>query len=80
MPRLAALILITLGLAVPAAGQQPPDDWAYKPVAKPDVPAVKDRATALTPIDAFLLARLEPRGLTFAARGGLLVIGPVSRK
>jgi mono/diheme cytochrome c family protein len=37
--------------------------WAYKPVQRPAVPAVKERAWVANPIDAFILARLEAKGL-----------------
>jgi hypothetical protein len=56
--------------AVPSTADSPPkasaidSDWAFKPVAKPSVPRVSGRVQ--TPVDAFLLARLEPLKLTFA--------------
>ncbi len=37
--------------------------WAFRPVARPTVPAVEDRAWGAVPIDAFILARLEAKGL-----------------
>ncbi|MBI4606599.1 MAG: DUF1553 domain-containing protein [Planctomycetes bacterium] len=49
------------GAAEQAAGAQA--WWAYRPVARPEVPAVKDAAWARSPIDAFILAGLEPLGL-----------------
>jgi hypothetical protein len=39
------------------------DHWAFQPVRAPIVPAVRDRAWVRTPIDAFVLARLEAEGL-----------------
>jgi mono/diheme cytochrome c family protein len=38
--------------------------WAFKPVARPEVPAVKDTSWIKTPIDAFILAKLEAKGLS----------------
>jgi mono/diheme cytochrome c family protein len=38
--------------------------WAYQPVNKPALPAVKDRSWSLTPLDTFILTRLEEKGLT----------------
>ncbi len=38
--------------------------WAYQPVKKVEVPAVKDAAWAKQPVDAFILAKLEQNGLT----------------
>ncbi|MCC2671083.1 MAG: Planctomycete cytochrome, partial [Armatimonadetes bacterium] len=37
--------------------------WAYQPVKDPALPAVKNRAWIKNPIDAFVLARLEAKGL-----------------
>ena len=38
--------------------------WAFQPVRRPPIPTIPGRAR--TPVDAFLLARLRQRGLTFA--------------
>ena len=40
--------------------------WAYQPVRRPVPPAVKAADRVRSPIDAFLLARLEAKGLGFA--------------
>ncbi len=37
--------------------------WSYQPVKTPDQPAVKNKAWVRTPIDAFILAPLEAKGL-----------------
>ena len=37
--------------------------WAFRPVARPEVPAVEDADWAGNPIDAFILHRLEAEGL-----------------
>jgi hypothetical protein len=37
--------------------------WAFRPLARPPVPAVRDRNWTRTPVDAFVLARLEAEGL-----------------
>lgn len=37
--------------------------WAFQPVRRPVVPTVKDVAWLRSPIDAFILARLEEKGL-----------------
>jgi hypothetical protein len=37
--------------------------WAFQPVQRPTVPAVKNWAWAVNPIDAFVLAKLEAKGL-----------------
>ena len=38
-------------------------DWPWTPVEEPAVPAVQDRAWVRTPVDAFVLAKLEEKGL-----------------
>jgi tetratricopeptide (TPR) repeat protein len=37
--------------------------WSFQPVHKPAIPPVKDKAWVKTPIDNFVLARLEKEGL-----------------
>lgn len=37
--------------------------WAYQPVRRPAVPQVENKAWVKTPIDAFILAKLEAKGL-----------------
>jgi Protein of unknown function (DUF1553)/Protein of unknown function (DUF1549) len=41
----------------------PGEHWAFRQVVRPDVPTVRDRAWERTPIDAFILRRLEKAGL-----------------
>ncbi len=40
--------------------------WAFQPPRKRGVPTVKTSARVRTPIDAFLLEKLEPQGLAFS--------------
>jgi hypothetical protein len=61
--RQPTLLLSWLLIAAPVVAADVPDDWAFKPVRRPDVPAV--RAAASSPIDAFLLVKLEAAGLAF---------------
>jgi mono/diheme cytochrome c family protein len=37
--------------------------WAFQPIRRPGVPAVKDTTWGSGPLDAFILARLESKGL-----------------
>ncbi len=37
--------------------------WSFRPVAKPALPKVKNSAWAISPIDRFVLAKLEEKGL-----------------
>ena len=39
------------------------DSWSYRAVSRPPVPRVKNPGWCRTPIDAFVLARLEAKGL-----------------
>lgn len=44
------------------------EHWAYKPLVKPDVPAVKKQDWIINPVDAFVLDRLEENGFEPAPR------------
>lgn len=44
------------------AAKSPRDHWAFKPVKDPPIPQVQDTNWVKTPIDAFILARLEEKG------------------
>ncbi len=37
--------------------------WAFKPIVKPAVPAPKNKSWVQTPVDAFILAKLDEKGL-----------------
>ncbi len=40
--------------------------WAFQPIRRPAVPAIRDNPRVRTPIDAFLLPTLEAKGLSFS--------------
>ena len=40
--------------------------WAFQPVNRAPVPMVKNASRVRTPVDAFLLAKMQPAGLDFA--------------
>jgi Protein of unknown function (DUF1553)/Protein of unknown function (DUF1549) len=69
--KIGYLFLCTLtaaiGAEVQSATQPKPapagQHWAYQPVKRPDVPAVHQKAWVRTPIDAFVLAQLEEKGI-----------------
>jgi hypothetical protein len=73
-PRLRPwLTVLALGVAATVPAQVHSDIkpeqrafWSFQKPVKPPVPAVKDRDRARTPIDSFILARLQARGLTMA--------------
>ncbi len=37
--------------------------WAYQPVSKPAIPTVKNRGWCVTPVDAFILEKIEAKGM-----------------
>ena len=43
--------------------ENPAEHWAFQPLIEPAVPQVRDASWPRTPIDAFILARLEAQGL-----------------
>ena len=40
--------------------------WAFQPICRPSLPEVQNADRARTPIDVFVLARMQPVGLNFA--------------
>jgi hypothetical protein len=42
------------------------DHWSFKPVKKPPVPEVKEAGWCATPVDAFIVAKLEENGMKAA--------------
>ena len=57
------------------------EHWAYRPVTRPKLPAVKNASWTANPIDSFILARLEGQGLDAesAGRAATPVAASVSR-
>src|SRR5262249_7457455 len=60
------LISLLLIWVAPAAADDVPADWVFKPLRVSAVPTVRESAVVRTPIDAFLLAELEKRNLNFS--------------
>ena len=69
-------------VAAPARSQL----WAYQPVKSPDVPPVREKKWVRSPIDAYVLAKLEAKGLApageadraaFARRATLDTLGVI---
>ena len=44
-------------------GDAAKNHWAFRPIVAPAVPSVKESARVRTPVDAFILARLEKEGI-----------------
>ena len=62
LPHACLLLLVTsLGADAP-----PPTHWAFRPPHRPDEPQIRAQVRVRTPIDAFILAKLEASGLTLS--------------
>ncbi len=61
--RSAHVILIALTLVGASSADDAKRHWAFQPVRRPNPPAVRDTAWARTPVDRFILAKLEEKGL-----------------
>jgi Protein of unknown function (DUF1553)/Protein of unknown function (DUF1549) len=65
----AVLVLLALACSAWAASDdirftaQQLNHWAYQKVRKPKVPEANDRAWVKTPVDAFILQKLESKGI-----------------
>jgi hypothetical protein len=61
-------LLVGTCVALTVSGASAADDakrhWAFQPVRKPALPAVRDGAWPRTSVDRFVLAKLEEKGLT----------------
>jgi hypothetical protein len=70
-PRIGFIALGALSILVSTSlaqfTQEQRDFWAFRKPELPKTPAVEDRAWVQSPIDAFILAKLEERGLRPAA-------------
>ena len=61
---------VRMGAPLPGAGVQEDKikasartHWAFQPVKRPAIPTVKNQRWAQSPVDAFILAKLEPAGM-----------------
>src|SRR6266849_6780433 len=60
--------LVLLGWIFIPTGLLPAQDrgddwWLFRPLTRPSIPTVKDQSWIRTPIDSFILAKLESKGL-----------------
>ena len=62
-PALVGFLCLTGAVGAGAPASPRSNHWAFRPVHAPEVPVVRDRAWVRTPIDAFLLARMEAEGV-----------------
>ncbi|MDR3636505.1 MAG: PSD1 and planctomycete cytochrome C domain-containing protein [Isosphaeraceae bacterium] len=73
---------VVAGAPAPHAGAAPPavvkggepgrPHWAFQGLARPNAPPVRDRVR--TPVDAFVLAKLEAKGLRYAPDADVLTL------
>ncbi|MCE9534659.1 MAG: DUF1549 and DUF1553 domain-containing protein [Planctomycetes bacterium] len=77
-PKIAFVLCLFIGSTAPAFAADPIEPkprggvvteeakkyWAYVPLKRPPLPEVKDKAWVKNPIDAFILSKLEAKGLT----------------
>ena len=54
----------------PKVSEEDRQYWAFQKLARPKVPKVRRKSRVRTPIDAFVLAKLEEKGLGFSAEAG----------
>jgi hypothetical protein len=66
-PRRSAVLALALVLATAASRADPPaEHWAFVRPKRPEIPSTNSQIPAKNPLDAFVLAKLEAVGLTFA--------------
>ena len=58
----------------PLVSEEDRQFWSFQPPKRPRVPQVRQKHLARTPIDAFLLEKLEAKGLSFSPEGDRLVL------
>src|SRR5207244_7479426 len=67
-----AFVLVALAAATRMAAargqsfEQAAKHWAYQPIRSPAAPKVRSSRAVRSPLDAFLLSKLEAKGLIFA--------------
>src|SRR5262249_16414157 len=73
--KLACFAAVLFSLVRPAlADSDPKSHWAFQPVPKPDLPSVHNSPWVRTPVDAFILTRLDERNWTPAAPASKLAL------
>ena len=57
--------LFLMGMGGLVSGDEGADEswWSLQPISRPEVPVVKNASWVRNPIDAFVLAKLEEKGL-----------------
>src|SRR5262245_36393408 len=48
--------------------------WSFRPPVRPPVPSIRDPRSARNPIDAFVLARLDAKGLSLSPEADRLTL------
>jgi len=60
--------------AVASASTAAANFWAFRPPERPQIPVVRQARKVRNPVDAFLLARLEAKGLSFSPEASRLTL------
>ena len=63
MKKRASILVLLLATLIVSAAETGHDHWAFQPVKKPALPTVKNQTWVKTPIDQFILAKLEGANL-----------------
>src|SRR5260370_34397079 len=68
--RLTAVTFLCLGSAIAADTFTPAQRkyWAFQPVVQPQLPTLHHKSAVATPIDAFIAAKLDAKGLQLSTR------------
>ena len=67
--RSLALLVVSVAVAFgqpPAPSAEKARHWSFQKVTRPPVPSVKNGGSVRSPVDAFVLEKLEARGLAFS--------------
>ncbi len=64
MSRSLSAVLITILTTGLAAAEDPRSHWSFQPVRRPTLAAVRDASWVRSPIDRFVLAKLEKAELS----------------
>jgi hypothetical protein len=59
----ACALILLLPTALRTRAEQADTHWSFQPIRRPEVPSVVDGAWVRTPVDAFLLSKIEAAGL-----------------
>lgn len=74
VPTVLAAFAAVVARAEPRTADGEREHWAFRRLARPAPPKVRHTDRVRTPVDAFLLAKLERKGLTFSTDAGRVTL------